>query len=760
MHKDSTNRAIFAAYDQTIAKLCANIHYAQHLTSGLLAMASLNGTLYRIDSSVARERSSIRARLRSWGAELAPFPHRWRRAARVAFITAIGAGIMATLQIANPLGLTMLVNFAMPEFAFTLATAIEFLVAAAALQLLMLMTVGVLVDSPVVHVAGFIVLVGVSTYLIYGVARLGRLWLWLQIPAVTAFYLVLFDRRTLGWDSAQMFSGVVIATAMLWLFNNVIWPEPAVSVLTGSLRTTLERARRRLSLLVAILLGDASPEDDRGVASKLAYHLALLHPATRNATGVREPADLLSTVMVAERIDNELDRLCLTACNQAGVVVEDVERRDLIGAVTELDRALETYIAAIGQPAPLENAELADSLRLFRDRIAGLPRPTHTAGAARPLRDVVRHLLAIAELLRLDTSELPGESFTEAARRPHAKPALPLNKFLVRFSARHTVAMTIAFVAGLFDNNAALHASLWLLMIGGPPSHGATAKKFTTRAIGASGALIFAALGTRLLAPNFTSLPPYMLAIFLGVMPIIYVGEGGGELSFLAVGATAFVIAFSGPGPRPDILGSLWTIWGVSLGMMIRAVISVISIERPNRILAEEIERSQHALTELAPGAAMPRDDLATAAIELIGGLEDMLSVAADAQLQGGSAGIDARNLVDALDTMRRLAFALGNLSHPAPMTPGDGGDTTDAFDRALRSLLDSWLANIRAQLEPGQLTIAPLRTMVANAPAHDLLATLSPLPISDLSPYLAARDHVARLLRTLEHQLSIVSLA
>jgi hypothetical protein len=724
-------------------------------------MASLNGTFFRTDAAVARERSSIRARLRSWGAELAPFPHRWRRAARVAFITAVGAGVMATLQIANPLGLTLLVNFAMPEFAFSLATAIEFLVAAAALQLLMLLTVGALVDSPVVHVAGFIVLVGVSTYLIYGVARLGRLWLWLQIPAVTAFYLVLFERRTLGWDSAQMFSGVVIATALLWLFNNVIWPEPAVSVLAGSLRTTLERARRRLGLLIAILLGDASSEDDREVASKLAYHLALLHPATRKAIGVREPAELLAIVMVAERIDNELDRLCLTACTPAGAVFDDAERRDLIDAVTDLDNALETYIAAIGRPAPIEPAEPTDSLRLFDDRIAHLLGPTDAAGAVPPLRDVVRHLLAIAELLRVDASELPGESFAEAARRLHTKPALPLNKFLVRFSARHTVAMTIAFVAGLFDNNAALHASLWLLMIGGPPSHGATAKKFTTRAIGASGALIFAALGTRLIAPNFTSLPPYMLAIFLGVLPIIYVGEGGGELSFLAVGATAFVIAFSGPGPRPDILGSLWTIWGVSLGMIIRAVISVISIERPNRTLAEEIERSLHALTELAPAGGTSRD-LATAAIELTAGLQDMLSVAADAQLQGGSAGIDASNLVDALDTMRRLAFALGNLSPNAPMTTGDVGDptlpATDAFDRALRSRLDSWLANIRAQLEPGQLTVAPLRTMVADAPAHDLLAALPPVTGSPAD--VAARDHVARLLHTLEHQLAIVSLA
>ena len=56
--------------------------------------------------------------------------------------------------------------------------------------------------------------------------------------------------------------------------------------------------------------------------------------------------------------------------------------------------------------------------------------------------------------------------------------------------------MALAFVTGLFANNPALHAALWLLMIGGPPSHGATVRKFTMRAIGAAAALGLAVLAT------------------------------------------------------------------------------------------------------------------------------------------------------------------------------------------------------------------------------------------------------------------------
>src|ERR1700719_3021235 len=293
-------------------------------------MASL-GAAGSIARPVEPDDQSFRTMLRSWRAELAPFPNRWRRASRVAFVTALGAGVTPILQISNPLGLTMLFSFAAPEYAFSLATAITFLVGAAAMQLLMLAVVGALVNAPVPHVCVFIAYTFITTYLIYGVPGLGRIWVWVQIPTVTAFYLVLFDHRGLGWDNAQMFAGLVVAVTMLWLFNNIIWPEPAAAVLSGSLRSTLERSRRRLELLMRIFLaeGGAIPNHDRRVASKLAYHLTLLEPSIRNAANVREPAELLATVTVAERIQNEVDRLSVVAWTQLGATLDEAGRSAL-----------------------------------------------------------------------------------------------------------------------------------------------------------------------------------------------------------------------------------------------------------------------------------------------------------------------------------------------------------------------------------------------------------------------------------------------
>ena len=698
-------------------------------------MASLGAATWAASRArpVEADDQSFRMMLRSWRAELARFPNRWRRAARVALVTALGAGVTAILQISNPLGLTMLLNFAAPEYAFSLATAITFLVGAAAMQLLILAVIGALVNAPVLHVCVFIAYASISTYLIYGVPGLGRLWIWVQIPTVTAFYMVLFDHRGLGWDNAQMFAGLAIAVAMLWLFNNVIWPEPAAAVLSGSLRSTLERSRRRLALLMRIFLAEGGeiPDHDRGVASKLAYHLTLLEPSIRNAANVRELAELLAAVTVAERIHNEIDRLSVVAYTQLGATLDETGRFALGEAARALNAALEAHVSGSdGTGSQSELLAKIDSLRLVQ--------------AAAPQREVLAGLAAhfenIAALLSARPDELPRESAESA--QPLPQPAFHLSKFLVRFCARHTIAMTIAFVGGLFDNNAAIHAALWLLMIGGPPSHGGTAKKFTVRAIGAAGALLFAALGTIVLAPNFISLPPYMLAIFIGVALMTYIGEGGGELSYLAIGGTAFVIAFSAPGPRTEMVGSIWAIWGISLGMIIRAVVSVVWREHMNRTLAEEFERPLAALVTLTRSASLEEHEIVAAEMVIIMGVQAMLTVATDAQLEGRSAGIDARNLVDALDTTRRLAFALGNLS------TAERGPERDDFDTAIRERLESWLASLQAQLEPGQLNIAPLRMMVATATTPDLVAVDDP-----------AREHIARLMLTLDAQLRTISL-
>lgn len=127
------------------------------------------------------------------------------------------------------------------------------------------------------------------------------------------------------------------------------------------------------------------------------------------------------------------------------------------------------------------------------------------------------------------------------------------------------------------------------------------------------------------------------------------------------------------------------------------------------------------------------------AAAVILSSTQEILSVATDAQLQGHTTGVDASNLVEALDTMMRLAFALGNLEA--------GGH--HEFDSRLRAELESWLVSLRFQLEPMQLQVAPLRTMVATEPVY-AAETRAP---DDL-----ARRHIAALISILAGQLRSIS--
>jgi hypothetical protein len=172
--------------------------------------------------------------------------------------------------------------------------------------------------------------------------------------------------------------------------------------------------------------------------------------------------------------------------------------------------------------------------------------------------------------------------------------------------------------------------------------------------------------------------------------------------------------------------------------MIIRAAVSVVWREHMNRSLAEEFERPLAALVTLTRSASLEEHEIVAAEMVIIMGVQAILTVATDAQLEGRWAGIDARNLVGAIDTTRRLAFALGNLS----------AAERDDFDTAIRERLESWLGSLRAQLEPGRLNVAPLRTMVANAITRDLTA------VGD-----RAREHIAHLILTLDAQLRTISL-
>ena len=198
-----------------------------------------------------------------------------------------GRSVTAALQIGNPLGLTLLLNFALPEASFAPARGAVFLCCAAVLQLLGLALVGALINSPVVHVGVFILICFCTTYVIYAVPSLGRLCVWIQVPIVTAFYLAMFIPDELGWTAAQAFAGMAVAIAVLLLCNGVVRSQPAQSVLEDSIAAALERVRRKLAALIERALsdpparGDGPLASERPIASRLSHHLPCSNTCSR-----------------------------------------------------------------------------------------------------------------------------------------------------------------------------------------------------------------------------------------------------------------------------------------------------------------------------------------------------------------------------------------------------------------------------------------------------------------------------------------------
>jgi hypothetical protein len=691
-----------------------------------------------------------RARFRSLLAELEPTPARWRRSARVGLITALGAGVTAAMQISNPLGLTLLFNFALPEAAFSPARGAAFIAAAALLQVLGLAVVGASVNSPIVHLTFFILLCLVTTYLIYAVPTLGRLWVWIQVPVVTAFYLAMFMPDGVGPNAAQAFAGMTIAIVLLLLCNGIVRPEPAEAVLADSITATLEHSRLRLAAVVGIIVGDASDNDDRPVASRLGHHLSLLGGALRSASSAARRVALLADLTIAEGIRDQIERINEAANAMRGRLPAEPVAEGLRALGRAIDCRLQRYIAFPGIAA----VDAAPNSSVSGDEFG--VHITRINADAPELMPITAAFARIVEFLEFDSIEWPPENDNNLPTDKLASPRPGVSaNFLIRFSTRHTIALTVAFLIGLWDNNPALHAAIWLLMLGGPPSHGATARKFTIRAIGASSALALAALGTIIIAPDFTSPAPYMAAMFVGTMLMAYIGEGGGILSYLAIGGTAFVIAFGGPGPRPDVLGSIWSIWGISLGMIIRAVVSLLWRERASRTLAEQFQAPLGAvLAILKTDGGHARRRLTAVELQTVEGIATMLSVANDAMLEGRSAGIDAGRLVAALDTLRRVTFAIGNLMRSETLAPGK-------FKDALLTRVESWLESLREQTETGVPSRAPLRKMIADTAALEIHTSdyQRAVSVSD-RPDLAAARHIARLMHRLEDQLAAVSLS
>jgi hypothetical protein len=179
------------------------------------------------------------------GRELAPSSRKLRTALRLATIGTLGAGLIASCHVNNPLGtyLVWLLVGAGPMMSARKATTL--LIAEAIALSASVVMAGILSETPWLMLPFLFAVMSFSTWL--GTTRqIGAGVLLIQVVCLDTFYAVVFAPGEIGWGAAGAFGGSVLAFGTLVLFDNWLWPDRGEAILLESLGASVARDRSRL----------------------------------------------------------------------------------------------------------------------------------------------------------------------------------------------------------------------------------------------------------------------------------------------------------------------------------------------------------------------------------------------------------------------------------------------------------------------------------------------------------------------------------
>ena len=197
-------------------------------------------------------------------------------------------------------------------------------------------------ETPWLMMPFLFALFSLSTY--FGtIWKLGAFLILIEVVCLNNFYGVVFAPEEIGWAAAGAFGGCVIAFGVLVLFDNWLWPDPSEGNLIESLGNSLEQARSRLLQASSFYL------DNQSVArppfppptSHLPAHMALLDQAIAEGVSEHRRAVLLAAITRVARIGLEVDRLIVTARQDAPGKIRAMLRPEIKATVEAIAATLE-----------------------------------------------------------------------------------------------------------------------------------------------------------------------------------------------------------------------------------------------------------------------------------------------------------------------------------------------------------------------------------------------------------------------------------
>jgi Fusaric acid resistance protein family len=640
--------------------------------------------------------------------ELAPRPHRFKESLRMTVITTIGVGLMAACHVINPLGPYVVWLMLGPVAMMSPRTAAVYLIFTAPILAAAVPVAGILAESPWLMLSFIGAFTAASAYFI-NTRKLGSIGLVWQVLTLDTMYGVIFSPRDFGWSDSAVFGGCAIAFSLIAAFDTWIWPDPAEAMLLESLAGSLQRIRARFVQASAYYLDDpaAMRPAEPPISSEMQMQLELLNRASAEGISAHRHAVLLAALTLKERVHIRVDRLIIAARDEVPHGVRTMVRPEMQAACNAIAAALaqlasETRVmirTGIDSPPSPIVAAARPAMEALNARVKAV-RPLYIGHASGPeitnFGAVGETLDAIVNLIErpLDEPPAPGEMYEAALPTPENRS----DPALVTHCLKVALCVVTGYVIGLLTQRSDLTTILTTIIVAGLPTYGATLRKAILRIIGSVLGGALSLLAIIIAAPNFASLPSYMLVTFVVIFISAYSSLSSGRVAYAGkqIGVT-FLLVFAGLSPSPDVYSPLWRAWGILLGTIVVAVVFFLLWPvYAGDSLMPRLRKALRGTLSLLPGSA------ALAEIHRINGeitqvLTEILAVADDARMEGRGSLINHDAVVQSAGTIRRIAHRLASiavwrLTDPPPRLDDVTEAAADAAFSAIRRRLESWL--------------------------------------------------------------------
>jgi uncharacterized membrane protein YccC len=611
--------------------------------------------------------------------ELAPTSRKLRTALRISSIATIGTGLIAACHVNSELGayIVWLLVGAGPMMSLLRAGA--FLIAEAVALVVSVVMARAFAETPWLMLPFLFALMSFSTYL--GTSRkLGAALLLIEVVCLSTFYGVVFAPQEIGWSAAGTFGGSAIAFGVLVLFDNWLWPDRGEAILMKSLGASVARARSRLLRASDFYLDSEAAQRPPlpPPTSELPAHMTLLNQAEAEGASAHRRAILLAAVMRVARINLEVESLIFAARENVPREIRAMARPQIqttvdaiAAALDEIAGELPTHISVGPDTAPPPSrARARSAMDNLSARVIQI-RPAYIGKASSAeienfasFTDFLATLTGYIERL-LD--EPPQGTAATAPKEVAPQLRGALDPLLVRFSLKVGLCIVVGYFIGILTQRSDLSTILTTVLITALPTYGAALRKMILRIVGAILGGAIALLAIIIVSPNFSTLPAYLLALFIVFYVSAYSSLSSGRVAYAGkqIGTT-YALVFAGLSPSLDIYGPLWRIWGILLGTVIVAVVAFIMwpeyagdslLPRLRKVIADTLA--------LLPGgsAANTEDEIQQANSETMRLLAEILEVADDAQIEGRSSTVNCNAIVEAAGTLRRIANRLASIA-------------------------------------------------------------------------------------------------